>query len=300
MKLQERSLAERFRDAISNIFSKNRPINKKFIRVHRAIQTEYQAMDMTVPSCRYHCITNTTSRNASDRGAIFEDYDSNTGIVAQGRRLNLLELGILETLRSERNIITLLNYEMEGDDIMVFYMPETINSLDVLPEPDEHESFVSYAMQLFCDLFCGLISMYKHSIIHREIKRLNIVYSTTEYVFQITEFDQAIKYERGQRFYVGGEVFGTRPYVAPEVKNGSDYNEKIDVYSAGKIIKRVIKDAQDETLQNLFRPLYEPMLLEESRRPDILQVGQMLINLDQKMTEMGMPVKIPPFFRQDS
>jgi hypothetical protein len=104
------------------------------------------------------------------------------------------------------------------------------------------------------------------------------VYSTTENVFQIREFDQAIQYEKGRRIQVGNNKFGTPPYVAPEV---TEYDERIDIFSAEKIIQHVIDWAR-------------------ITRPNIHQAGQMLLDLEQHISQKLMPIKIPHSFRQDS
>ncbi|KAJ4722711.1 Protein kinase domain [Melia azedarach] len=76
--------------------------------------------------------------------------------------------------------------------------------------------------------------MHKLGIVHRDLKPDNILFSS-ENIVKISDFGSAdfVNEETGEMMR---GVVGTPYYVAPEVLAGREYNEKVDVWSAGVIL----------------------------------------------------------------
>lgn len=99
---------------------------------------------------------------------------------------------------------------------------------------------------------------YCHSmgIAHRDIKPDNILFAGNSNSFaqiKLADFGQASSYTPGEGLMQG--IVGTPYYVAPEVLGMKDYNEKVDVWSAGVILYIMLSGVAPfvgETPQEIF------------------------------------------------
>ncbi len=119
-----------------------------------------------------------------------------------------------------------------------------------LPERDQKVSMIGIYLksELFLEIVEGL--KYLHSqnppILHRDLKPNNILVTTGSHGknIKISDFGLSVMHERklinniivSQTHTMG---VGTPEYSAPEVKSGTNYNEKSDIYSLGVIMEEI-------------------------------------------------------------
>ncbi|KAH9621364.1 hypothetical protein KSS87_005751 [Heliosperma pusillum] len=101
---------------------------------------------------------------------------------------------------------------------------DRIVSSGVFSEPD--------ATLLFKQLIEAIAHCHRNLVSHRDIKPENILFDARNRV-KLCDFGSAEWY--GESNWMSG-VVGTPYYVAPEVLAGREYNEKVDVWSAGVIL----------------------------------------------------------------
>lgn len=93
---------------------------------------------------------------------------------------------------------------------------------------------------IFKRITIGLNYVHEKGFIHRDIKPGNIFCqqnSTGDFTWKIGDFGLATKYSGGQHY---GKV-GTREYWSPELKNGSGYTTKTDVFSLGLVFLELVE-----------------------------------------------------------
>ncbi|MBR4308130.1 MAG: protein kinase [Oscillospiraceae bacterium] len=91
-------------------------------------------------------------------------------------------------------------------------------------------------IKLGCDICTALEICAKRNIIHRDIKPENIFINDFGY-FKLGDFGIARKMEN----MTGGlSQKGTYNYMAPEVANSGDYDARVDIYSLGLVLYRLL------------------------------------------------------------
>eukprot|EP00796_Vickermania_ingenoplastis_P007071 gene7071-5009_t len=91
-----------------------------------------------------------------------------------------------------------------------------------LPEP-----LIAYVAH---EALCGLQYMHEHHKIHRDIKAGNILFNSKG---EVKLADFGITAELNHTFSRRNSSWGTFLYMAPEIHNDSDYDEKADIWSLG-------------------------------------------------------------------
>ncbi|KAG5532983.1 hypothetical protein RHGRI_027284 [Rhododendron griersonianum] len=94
-----------------------------------------------------------------------------------------------------------------------------------LPEPS--------AASILHSLISAIAYCHRLGISHRDIKPDNILFDSHSKL-KLADFGSADMFREGAATMSG--VVGTPYYVAPEVLSGGDYNEKVDVWSAGVVL----------------------------------------------------------------
>ncbi|XP_030518805.2 phosphoenolpyruvate carboxylase kinase 2-like [Rhodamnia argentea] len=113
--------------------------------------------------------------------------------------------------------------------------------LDLCDSPDLHLAVASAgplpepeAARILSQLMCAVAHCHRHGVVHRDIKPDNILFDSRGRL-RLADF--------GSAEVIGGDpaarlkgVVGTPYYVAPEVVEGREYGEKVDLWSAGVVL----------------------------------------------------------------
>lgn len=99
---------------------------------------------------------------------------------------------------------------------------DRISASAPMPEPD--------AAEIMTQLMEAIAICHRRGIAHRDIKPDNVLFDDQDRV-KLVDFGSAEVFGDGGRSMRG--IVGTPYYVAPEVVAGREYNEKVDVWSAG-------------------------------------------------------------------
>ncbi|KAI0256900.1 kinase-like domain-containing protein [Lactifluus subvellereus] len=132
-------------------------------------------------------------------------------------------------------------------------------------------------IQLGWDLIEGLVYLHEHGVAHLDIKPGNMVY-TDDFRLQIIDFNSAVRV--GCEDDMVEDVYGTRGWMAPEIREGSAYSPmRADRWSCGKVPLCFVetsgtKDGGDlgsfaEQLMD-DNPLHRPSLADWSGRVDVM------------------------------
>ncbi|KAH0464499.1 hypothetical protein IEQ34_007285 [Dendrobium chrysotoxum] len=121
------------------------------------------------------------------------------------------------------------------EDITAIYLV-----LDLCPGPDFFDRIVSHgpffeseAAALITELVEAIAECHRRGIAHRDIKPENILFDSNGCLL-LADFGCAALFEKGARSLK--EKVGTPAYAAPEVLDGQNYDEKVDVWSAGVVL----------------------------------------------------------------
>ncbi|KAG7967723.1 hypothetical protein I3843_08G113700 [Carya illinoinensis] len=137
---------------------------------------------------------------------------------------------IMTLLTPHPNIVKLFDI-FENDDFlcMVMELCEPFTLYDMIIERTLSENQAALLMK---QLLEALSQCHKLGIVHRDIKPENLLFDGRNNL-KMADFGSAVWLPEGRS--VRG-VVGTPYYVAPEVLMGREYNEKVDVWSAGVIL----------------------------------------------------------------
>ena len=150
------------------------------------------------------------------------------------------EIQLMETLKGVQNIVSVEDYKVVekkdciGWDIyirMELLMPFNTYVCDKKLTEEE-------VIKLGCDICTALEICGKRNIIHRDIKPENIFVNDFGY-FKLGDFGIARKMEN----MTGGlSQKGTFNYMAPEVANSNAYDSRVDTYSLGIVLYRLLNN----------------------------------------------------------
>ncbi|KAL5851831.1 hypothetical protein ACOSQ3_006949 [Xanthoceras sorbifolium] len=146
----------------------------------------------------------------------------------------LTEPKILEFLSPHPHVVQIFStYE---DDSHLHIVMELCSSQDLYRRIIDKGVFSeSESRVVITQVLQAISHMHRSGIIHRDIKPDNIMFSSEENLVKLTDFGSADFFSKESGEAVRG-VVGTPYYVAPEVLAGREYNEKVDVWSAGVVL----------------------------------------------------------------
>lgn len=148
------------------------------------------------------------------------------------------EIKLMESLKGVQNIVSVEDYQVVerkeelGWDIYI--RMELLTPFDVWI--CSHPMTEKDVIRLGIDLCTALELCEKRNIIHRDIKPANIFVNDFGF-FKLGDFGIARKLEA-----TSGNLSkkGTYNYMAPEVANGSAYDSRVDIYSLGIVLYRLL------------------------------------------------------------
>lgn len=166
------------------------------------------------------------------------------------------EIQLMESMKGVQNIVSVEDYKVVektgeiGWDIYIrMELLTSFNNYICDKKLTEEE-----VIKLGCDICTALEICAKRNIIHRDIKPENIFINDFGY-FKLGDFGIARKMEN----MTGGlSQKGTFNYMAPEVANSSEYDARVDTYSLGIVLYRLLNgnrlpflDTEKQLLRNL-------------------------------------------------
>ena len=148
------------------------------------------------------------------------------------------EIQLMESLKGVQNIVSVEDYKVVektneiGWDIYIRMELLTSFNTYICDKKLTEEEII----RLGCDICTALEICAKRNIIHRDIKPENIFINDFGY-FKLGDFGIARKMEN----MTGGlSQKGTFNYMAPEVANSSVYDARVDIYSLGIVLYRLL------------------------------------------------------------
>lgn len=173
------------------------------------------------------------------------------------------EIQLMESFKGIQNIVSVEDYKVVeksdsvGYDIYIrMELLTPFNAYLVGKTMTEGE-----AIKLGVDICTALEICSQRNIIHRDIKPENIFVNNFGY-FKLGDFGIARKLEN----VTGGlSQKGTPNYMAPEVINTGKYDERVDIYSLGVVLYRLLNDNRLPFLNDekqLLSPLERKAALE--------------------------------------
>lgn len=170
------------------------------------------------------------------------------GMTADGTRTYLQgivedfvnEIQLMESLKGVQNIVSVEDYKVVerkdeiGWDIYIrMELLKPFNEWKGTRMLSENE-----VIRLGIDLCSALEICEKQSIIHRDIKPENIFINDFGF-FKLGDFGIARKLAAAQS---SQSIKGTYNYMAPEVASGSNYDSRVDIYSLGIVLYRLLNN----------------------------------------------------------
>jgi len=115
---------------------------------------------------------------------------------------------------------------MEGNDLYKF-----IKSF----KTKQNQLTETQIYEIFIQILKGLMHLHNQGIFHRDLKPDNILFSRhlDDSTIKITDFSLAEYINPQKKLNIG---CGTPGFIAPEILNGENYDEKADIYSLGCIL----------------------------------------------------------------
>lgn len=99
-------------------------------------------------------------------------------------------------------------------------------------------------VELVCTIYQiveGMKFVHFNKIVHRDLKPSNILL-TKDGTVKIADFGIAKLMSAEQQLTTGG--IGTQKFMAPEILNEENYNEKVDIYSFGVLVFSILNDGK--------------------------------------------------------
>nr|XP_043613472.1 phosphoenolpyruvate carboxylase kinase 2-like [Erigeron canadensis] len=177
----------------------------------------------------YQCVSNTT-------GATFACKSIDKRLLSDPTDLECVEKEpkILQSLK--RNLHTVQIYNIYEDDDYLHMIIDLCDSPDLFDRISSHNGPFSEpeACGVLSPLLLSIFNCHLSGIAHRDIKPDNILFDARGNL-KLADFGSAEWFGADVAGMMTG-IVGTPYYVAPEVLSGREYNEKVDIWSAGVVL----------------------------------------------------------------
>ncbi|XP_030929334.1 receptor-like serine/threonine-protein kinase SD1-8 [Quercus lobata] len=220
---------------------------------------ELQSEDLEVPFFSLATIVTATNNFSSDNklgeggfGLVYK------GILTDGheiavKRLSRSSIQGLNEFKNEvmliaklqhRNLVRLLGYCIEGEEIMLIYEYMPNGSLDSFIFDETRANVLGWSMRfnIICGIARGLLYLHEDSrlrIIHRDLKTSNVLLDS-KMSPKISDFGMARIFGGDQTEGNTDRVVGTYGYMAPEYAIDGLFSVKSDVYSFGILLLEIL------------------------------------------------------------
>ena len=198
------------------------------------------------------------------------------------------EINILKSLNNNDNIVKYVeDYEENGHlNIIMEYGGK--NLYDFIHDPKNVAIEEKDIKEIVLQICNGLRVIHKAKIIHRDLKPENIFINEKNKI-KIGDFGTSTKLETNKDITYTMEGKATNEYKAPEIAQGSEITNKVDIYSLGCIIYELFNKSRyhddklyrDEGLKKINTDIYNSkwqdlidllVKSKSSERPDINKV----------------------------
>lgn len=191
--------------------------------------------------------------------------------------------GISACRVNHRNAVAVLDSGMSQEGIAYLVM-ELLNGPTLFEEMQcSGQMSVQRCLELMIPLCEVLAAAHAAGIVHRDVKPENILMHQTEdggELLKVLDFGIAKLIEPGDQpagplVTQRDQFFGTPIYTAPERLDGSAYDGRSDVYSAGVMLYEMLcaevpfADKNQSPLKNMFNHLHTPPIPMSRHREDI-------------------------------
>ncbi len=172
------------------------------------------------------------------------------------------EIALMETFKGMQNIVSIEDYQVvenpETDGWLILVRMELLTPFDdyVL----KHEMTEDEVIQVGLDLCTALAFCSQRNIIHRDIKLENIFVNDFG-SFKLGDFGVAKRFEN---MAASHSQKGTFNYMAPEVANGTHYDTRVDIYSLGIVLYKLLNQNNPPFInaENRLSPAERKLALE--------------------------------------
>ncbi len=156
------------------------------------------------------------------------------------------EIGVMENLKGFPNIVSIDDYKIveheDGIGWDIYIRMELLTSFREYIQ--QHQVEEQDVIKLGIDMCSALESCEKHGVMHRDIKPDNIFLDKNGN-FKLGDFGVARQFEK-TRSTMSDK--GTPAYVAPEVVRERKYDNRVDIYSLGMVMYKLLNKNRDPFL----------------------------------------------------
>lgn len=152
------------------------------------------------------------------------------------------EIKVMESLKSAKTIVSIEDYEikehMGSIGWTIYIRMELLESL--ANYMGNHAISRNEVIHLGMDICDALADCAQNQIIHRDIKFENI-FRNTYGDFKLGDFGVAKQLEKTSR---AATLAGTQTYMAPEILRMEKYDHRVDIYSLGLVLYRLLNQGR--------------------------------------------------------
>ena len=149
-----------------------------------------------------------------------------------------------DNTKSERNLQTQINFPFIVSvkfafqtESKLFLVQEFIQGGDLFNQIHSNPKFSTEKTRFYsAEIIIAIEYLHNNNMIYRDLKPENILIGLDGHI-KITDFGLSKKYNKIEKAFT---ICGTLQYIAPEILEGSGYNESVDWWSLGVIMFEMI------------------------------------------------------------